>query len=158
MNRIIGDDSFGNYQWLNFKLAPGQVVFYPRPVFGLPHGIAVQTRITKFGPEVQNNLVKTLLFLICFVLFFIFVLFCFIFIFNLYLFIYLFHLILWGGGGGSTLIFKAKSNSKVRFYPSWAWSCPQDNSSPIQSKIAKFGPDVQTTLFKLRSVLGSDHH
>ena len=35
-------------------------------------------------------------------------------------------------------------------------ACPSDNSSSIQARIAKFGPDVQNTLVKVLIVLGDD--
>ena len=45
----------------------------------------------------------------------------------------------------SNLIWKSK------FTPFWA--CPHHNSPPIQAKITKFGPEVQTTLAKIPIVL-----
>ena len=44
-------------------------------------------------------------------------------------------------GEQSTLISKVKFNLKAKFTPFWA--CPYHNSSPIEARITKFGPDVQ---------------
>ena len=52
----------------------------------------------------------------------------------------------------STLTFKVKFDLKVKIYPIWA--CPYNNSPPIQSRITKFGPEVQYTLVKIFFVLG----
>ena len=49
--------------------------------------------------------------------------------------------------GQSTLTFKVKFKVNVKVYPIWA--CPHYNSSPIQARITKFGPDVQNTLVKI---------
>ena len=44
--------------------------------------------------------------------------------------------------------------SKSKFTPFWA--CPHHNSSPIQARITKFGPEVQNTLVKIPIVLGGN--
>ena len=62
----------------------------------------VQARIAKFGPEVENNLVK--------ILFFFFFCAC-----------VCVCVCVGGGGGGSTLTFKVKFNFKVRFYSILSW-------------------------------------
>ena len=69
-----------------------------------------QARITKFGPKMQNNLVKV-------------------------------PIVLW-----SDRPWPSRSNlrSKCKFTPFWA--CLHHNSSPIQARVTKFGPEVQTTL------------
>ena len=119
-----------------------EVYFYPRPVlaFGYcrclrlclcqsvcqslacPHDISrpVQARITKFGPKVQNNLVKV-------------------------------PIVLW-----SDRPWPSKSNlrSKSKFTPFWA--CAHCNSSPIQARVTKFGPEVQNTAVKIPIVWGGD--
>ena len=41
--------------------------------------------------------------------------------------------------------------SKLKFTPFWA--CPHHNSSPIQARITKFGPEVQNTLVEIPIVL-----
>ena len=43
---------------------------------------------------------------------------------------------------------------KSKFTPFWA--CPQNNSSPIQARITKFGPEVQNTLVKIHIVFGDN--
>ena len=80
----------------------------------------VQARITKFGPKMQNTLVKVPIF--------------------------------WGGNQ----LWPSRSNlrSKSKFTPFWA--CPHHNSSPIQARITKFGPEVQNTLVKIPIVLGGN--
>ena len=35
-------------------------------------------------------------------------------------------------------------------------ACPHDNSSPVQARITKFGPEKQSTLVKIRIVLGGN--
>ena len=35
-------------------------------------------------------------------------------------------------------------------------ACPRNNSGPIQSRITKFGPEVQNTLVKIPNILGGD--
>ena len=40
---------------------------------------------------------------------------------------------------------------KSKFTPYWA--CPHHNSSPIQARITKFGPEVRNTLFKIPIVV-----
>ena len=44
--------------------------------------------------------------------------------------------------------------SKSKFTPFWA--CPCDNSSPVQARATKFGPEVLNTLVKIPVVLGVD--
>ena len=113
--------------------------FYPRPVlaFGYcrcpcpsvhpsvrhqvcPHDNSspVQARITKFGPKMQNTLVKVPIVL----------------------------------GGNQSWPSRSNLRSKSKFTPFWA--CPHHNSSPIQARITKFGPEVQNTLVKIPIVLG----
>ena len=36
------------------------------------------------------------------------------------------------------------------------WACPCDNSSPVQARATKFGPEVLNTLVKIAVVLGVD--
>ena len=43
---------------------------------------------------------------------------------------------------------------KSKFTPFWA--CPHHNSSPIQARITKFGPEVQNTLVKIPKDLGGN--
>ena len=76
----------------------------------------VQPRIAKFGPKVQNNLVKVAI-------------------------------VLW-----SNRPWPSRSNirSKSKFTPFWA--CTHHNTSPIQTRITKFGPEVQNTLVKIPTV------
>ena len=56
--------------------------------------------------------------------------------------------------GWLTLTFKVKFNFDSKFTPFWA--CPWDNSSPVQARATKFGPEVQNTLVKIPIVLGVD--
>ena len=44
--------------------------------------------------------------------------------------------------------------SKSKFTPFWA--CPSNNSSPVQARTTKFGPEVQNTSVKIPVVLGVD--
>ena len=44
--------------------------------------------------------------------------------------------------------------SKSKFTPFWA--CPHDNSSPVQGRTTKFGPEVLNTLVKITVVMGVD--
>ena len=86
----------------------------------------VQARITKFGPKMQNNLVKVLI-------------------------IFFFFFFGGGGGGGGRgnrpWPSWSNSGSKSKFTPFWA--CLHHNSSPIQARITKFGPEVQNTLVEI---------
>ena len=52
----------------------------------------------------------------------------------------------WGGGGDQPWPSRSNLRSKSKFTPFWA--CPHNNSSPIQARITKFGPEVQNTLVK----------
>ena len=80
----------------------------------------VQARITKFGPKVQNNLVKV-------------------------------PIVLWNDRPWPS---RPNLRSKSKFTPFWA--CPHRNSSSIQLKITKFGPEVQNPLVKISIVLGGN--
>ena len=77
----------------------------------------VQARITKFGPKMQNTLVKVPIVL-----------------------------------GGNQQPSRSNLRSKSKFTPFWA--CPHHNSSPIQARITKFGPEVQNTSVKIPIGLG----
>ena len=57
---------------------------------------------------------------------------------------------------GGNQLWPSRSNlrSKSKFTPFWV--CPHHNSSPIQARITKFGPEVQNTLVKIPVVLGGD--
>ena len=111
--------------------------FYPRPVLAsgycrcpcpsVRHQVCprdnsspVQARITKFGPKMQNTLVKVLIVL----------------------------------GGNQPWPSRSNLRSKSKFTPFWA--CPHHNSSPIQARITKFGPEVQNTKIKIPIVLGGN--
>ena len=80
----------------------------------------VQARITKFGPKMQNTLVKVPIVL----------------------------------GGNRPWPSRSTLRSKSKFAPFWA--CPHRNSSPIQARITKFGPEMQNTLVKIPIVLGGN--
>ena len=80
----------------------------------------VQAMITKFGPKMQNTLVKVPIVL----------------------------------GGNQSWPSRSNLRSKSKFTPCWA--CPHHNSSPIQVRITKFGPEVQNTLVKILIVLGGN--
>ena len=56
--------------------------------------------------------------------------------------------------GWLTLTFKVKFNFNSKFTPFSA--CPCDNSSPVQARATKFGPEVQNTLVKIPIVLEVD--
>ena len=56
--------------------------------------------------------------------------------------------------GWLTLTFKVKCNFKSKFTPFWV--IQRDNSSPVQAKATKFGPEVLNTLVKIPVVLGID--
>ena len=77
----------------------------------------VQARITKFGPKMQNTLVKVTIVL----------------------------------GANQPWPSRSHLRSKSKFSPFWA--CPHHNSSSIQAKITKFGPEVKNTLVKIPIVL-----
>ena len=107
--------------------------FYPRPVLASGYcrwpcpsispsvrPSPVQARITKFGPKMQNTLVKVPIVL----------------------------------GGNQPWPSRSNLRSKSKFTPFWA--CPHHNSSPIQDRITKFGPEVQNTLVKIPIVLGGN--
>ena len=115
--------------------------FYPRPVLAsgycccpcssvrlsVRHQVclhnnssSVQARITKFGPKMQNTLVKVPIVL----------------------------------RGNQPWPSRSNLRSKSKFTPFWA--CPHHNSSPIQARITKFGPEVQNTLVKIPIVLGGN--
>ena len=49
---------------------------------------------------------------------------------------------------------RSNLTSKSEFTPFWA--CPRDNSSPVQARTMKFGPEMQNTLVKIPTVLGVD--
>ena len=49
--------------------------------------------------------------------------------------------------GTLALTFKVKFNLKVQIHPFWAY--PQHNSTPVQARIIKFGPQVPNTLVKI---------
>ena len=115
--------------------------FYPRPVlaFGYCHCLRlcvclcqsvcqslaclrdnsgpVQAWIIKFGPKVQNNLVRI-------------------------------PIVLWGDWPWPS---RSNIRSESKFTPFWA--CPHYNSSPIQARITKFGPEVENTSVRILSVL-----
>ena len=80
----------------------------------------VQARITKFGPKMQNTLVKVPIVF----------------------------------GGNQPWPSRSNLRSKSKFTPFWA--CPHHNSSPIQARITKFGPEVQNTKIKIPIVLGGN--
>ena len=49
---------------------------------------------------------------------------------------------------------RSNLTSKSEFTPFWA--CPDHNSSPIQVRITKFGPEVENSLVKVPIILGSN--
>ena len=49
---------------------------------------------------------------------------------------------------------RSNLTSKSQFTPFWA--CPCDNSSPVQTRTTKFGPEVQNTLVKIIIFVGVD--
>ena len=49
---------------------------------------------------------------------------------------------------------RSNLTSKSKF--TLLWACLQDNSSPVQTRINKFGPEGQNTLIKIPIVLGVD--
>ena len=51
-----------------------------------------------------------------------------------------------------TLTFKVKFNFKIKFTPFWAR--PHNNSSSVQTRTTKFGPQEKNTLVKIPIVLG----
>ena len=53
--------------------------------------------------------------------------------------------VLWSDGPWPS---KSNERSKSTFTPFWA--CPHYNSSPIQARVTKFGPEVQNTFIKLK--------
>ena len=57
----------------------------------------------------------------------------------------------WGGWPRTS---RSNLTSKSKFTP--FWDCPHDNSSPIQARATKFGPEVLNTLIKIPIVLGDD--
>ena len=67
----------------------------------------------------------------------------------------------WGGGGvgwgvGGNWPWPSRSilTSKSKFTSFWA--CPDHNSSPIQVRITKFGPEVENSLVKVPIILGGN--
>ena len=104
---------------------PGIVVAPVRPsvrhkVCPRDNSSPVQARITKFGPKMQNTLVKVPIVF----------------------------------GGNQPWPSRSNLRSKSKFTPFWA--CPHHNSSPIQARITKFGPEVQNTKIKIPIVLGGN--
>ena len=57
-------------------------------------------------------------------------------------------------GGNQPWPSRSNLSSKSKFTPFWA--SPHNNSSPIQARITKFGPEVQNTLVKIPIVLGGN--
>ena len=57
-------------------------------------------------------------------------------------------------GGNQPWPSRSNLRSKSKFTP--FWTCPHHNSSPIQSRITKFEPEVQNTLVKIPIVLGGN--
>ena len=57
---------------------------------------------------------------------------------------------------GGNWLWPSRSNltSKSEFTPFWA--CPDHNSSPIQVRITKFGPEVENSLVKVPIILGGN--
>ena len=53
-----------------------------------------------------------------------------------------------------SLLFFGVIDLDLQFTPFWA--CPRDNSSPVQARVTKFGPEVLNTLVKIPVVLGVD--
>ena len=49
---------------------------------------------------------------------------------------------------------RSNLHSNSKYTPFWA--CPCDNSSPVEARTTKFGPEVQNTLIKIPIVLGID--
>ena len=80
----------------------------------------VQARIAKFGPKMQNTLVKV-------------------------------PIVLRGNWPWPS---RSNLTSKSEFTPFWA--CLEHNSSPIQVRITKFGPDVENSLVKVLIILGGN--
>ena len=70
----------------------------------------VQVRITKFGPKMQNTVVKVSFFLL---------------------------------NGGAINLEPSRSNLTWRSKFTPCWACPHQNSSSIQARITKFGPEVR---------------
>ena len=59
-----------------------------------------------------------------------------------------------GGGGNWPWPSRSNLTSKSEFTPFWA--CPDHNSSPIQVRITKFGPEVENSLVKVPIILGGN--
>ena len=57
-------------------------------------------------------------------------------------------------GGNQPWPSRSNLRSKSKFTPFWV--CPHHNSSPIQARITKFGPEVHNTLVKIPIVLGGN--
>ena len=60
-------------------------------------------------------------------------------------------IVLWGDWPWHS---RSTLTSKPKFTP--FWTCPRDNSSPVQARATKLGPDVLNTLVKIPIVLGVD--
>ena len=60
-------------------------------------------------------------------------------------------IVLWGNWPWPS---RSNSTSKSEFTPFWA--CPDHNSSPIQVRITKFGPEVENSLVKVPIILGGN--
>ena len=91
---------------------------------------AVQARITKFGSEVQNTLVKIP------------------FIFHFFIFFFFFL----GGGGGGSGDRPSPSRSNVTWKSNLTsfWVCPHNNLSPVSAGITKFGPEKHIMNLRLQ--------
>ena len=123
--------------WMMWRYYKLYQFYYPRPVLAsgycrcpcpsVRHQVCprdnsspVQARITKFGPKMQNTLVKV-------------------------------PIVFWGNQPWPS---RSNLRSKSKFTPFWAY--PHHNSSPIQARITKFGPEVQNTKIKIPIVLGGN--
>ena len=50
----------------------------------------------------------------------------------------------------------SRSNLRLKSKLTQFWACPHHNSSPIQTRITKFGPDVQYTLVNIPVIVEGD--
>ena len=57
-------------------------------------------------------------------------------------------------GGNWPWPWRSNLTSKSEFTPFWA--CPDHNSSPVQVRITKFGPEVENSLVKVPFILGGN--
>ena len=130
--RLLPEASFG----LRVLPLPASVCVYQSLACPHDNSPPVQARITKFGPEKQNTLVKIPIVLLFFFFFF-----------------------FWGGGGGGgggNWPWPSRSNltSNLKLTPFWA--CPNHYSPPILAKISKFGQQMHFSIIKIPGNSGLD--